>query len=260
MRRTRDIPGTLVVFVVAIFTMQTVQVVSSPVEVRQTARDEKSDRANAEKLLGDSDCRSCHAMDRKVVGPSYSEIAKRYAAQADATDKLTHSIRQGGSGNWGSVAMTPHPDLKDEQLSQIVTWILSLNDVGAAPAQEAKQYKYTLNDGKTVTLDFPVFIEGSDKKVAKDIFRGYQLYNSYCYRCHGTDATTSELAPDLRRFTESGSARQDFLSVAMAGREDKGMPSWAGFLSEEEVQQIYKYVKGRSLELVPSGRPPSEYD
>jgi len=94
----------------------------------------------------------------------------------------------------------------------------------------------------------------------KDIFHGYQLYNSYCYRCHGTDATTSELAPDLRRFVESGTARQDFLSVAMAGREDKGMPSWAGFLSEEEVQQIYKYVKGRSLELVPSGRPPSEFD
>jgi cytochrome c len=46
----------------------------------------------------------------------------------------------------------------------------------------------------------------------------------------------------------------------MAGREDKGMPSWAGFLSEEEVQQIYQYVKGRSLELVPGGRPPSEYD
>ena len=217
-------------------------------------------QTNVEKLMSDSDCRSCHATDRKVVGPSYGEIAKRYAAQADANEKLAHNIRQGGSGNWGNVPMTPHPDLKDEQLSQIVTWILSLNDVGATPAQEAKQYKYTLNDGKTVTLDFPVFTEGGDKKVVKDIFHGYQLYNSYCYRCHGTDATNSELAPDLRRFAESGTARQDFLAVAMAGREDKGMPSWAGFLSEEEVQQIYKYVKGRSLELVPPGRPPSEFD
>jgi cytochrome c len=122
----------------------------------------------------------------------------------------------------------------------------------------AKQYTYNVN-GKKVTLDFPVFLEGDDKKVTKDVFHGYQLYNSYCYRCHGTDATESSLAPDLRRFTAI-LAQKDFQSVVMAGREDKGMPSWRGFLSEEDVQQIYKYVKGRSLELVPSGRPPSEYD
>ena len=53
---------------------------------------------------------------------------------------------------------------------------------------------------------------------------------------------------------------QQFLAVAMPGREDKGMPSWAGFLSEEEMTSIYRYVKGRSLELVPVGRPLSEFD
>src|SRR6516162_11608472 len=102
MHRTRCIMGTLVVSVVAIFATQTVQVGSSRVEVRQTARGGTTEGASAEKLLGDSDCRSCHATDRKVVGPSYTEIARRYAAQADATDKLARSIRQGGSGNWGS--------------------------------------------------------------------------------------------------------------------------------------------------------------
>src|SRR5438105_9466942 len=146
MGRRRGFLAILVALVAAIFTIQTMQVVSSPVEVRQTARDAKSDGANAEKLLADNDCRSCHAADRTVVGPSYSDIAKRYAGQGDATEKLAHSIRQGGSGNWGSVAMTSHPDLKDDQLAQIVSWILSLNDVGAAPAQEATQYKYNRND------------------------------------------------------------------------------------------------------------------
>ena len=262
MSRMHGVSGTLFVSVVAILTTLTAQVGSWPAEARQTGRDGQSERANVEKLLSGSDCRSCHATDRKLVGPSYSDVAKKYAAQADAAEKLAHSVRQGGSGNWGNVPMTPHPDLKDDQLAQIVAWILSLKDLGAGPTpqSEAKQYRYTLADGKTVTLDFPVFVDGNDKKVAKDIFRGYQLYNSYCYRCHGTDATTSELAPDLRRFAEAGTAQQDFLSVAMAGREDKGMPSWAGFLSEEDVQQIYKYVKGRSLELVSPGRPPSEYD
>ena len=51
---------------------------------------------------------------------------------------------------------------------------------------------------------------------------------------------------------------RQFLAVAMPAREDKGMPSWAGFLSEEEMTSIYRYVKGRSLGLVPVGRPPSE--
>src|SRR5215831_12932182 len=130
----------------------------------------------------------------------------------------------------------------------------------ATSSQEskAKQYSYTVN-GKTISVDFQVFLDGSDKKVTKDVFHGYQLYNSYCFRCHGTDATESSLAPDLRRFTAE-MPRNAFVTVAIAGREDKGMPSWAGFLSQEEILQIYQYVKGRSLELIPGGRPPSEFD
>jgi cytochrome c len=142
----------------------------------------------------------------------------------------------------------------------VISLVLSSSSVLALRMQEnkAKQYTYTVN-GKNVTLDFPVFVEGSDKKVTKDVFHGYQLYNSYCFRCHGTDATESALAPDLRRFTAVMTPKT-FLAVAMEGREDKGMPGWAGFLSEAELQQIYQYVKGRSLALIPSGRPPSEYD
>jgi cytochrome c len=131
-------------------------------------------------------------------------------------------------------------------------------DGGPSKESKPKQYTYVVN-GKTITVDFQVFLDGSDKKVTKDVFHGYQLYNSYCFRCHGTDATESSLAPDLRRFTAEMPQRA-FVTVAIAGREDKGMPSWAGFLNQEEILQIYQYVKGRSLELIPGGRPPSEYD
>jgi cytochrome c len=131
-------------------------------------------------------------------------------------------------------------------------------DAGPSKESKPKQYTYIVN-GKTITVDFQVFLDGNDKKVTKDVFHGYQLYNSYCFRCHGTDATESSLAPDLRRFTAEMSQKA-FVTVAVAGREDKGMPSWAGFLSQEEILQIYQYVKGRSLELIPGGRPPSEYD
>jgi cytochrome c len=127
-----------------------------------------------------------------------------------------------------------------------------------APAR--KTYAYTLQDGKKITLDFPLFIEGSKDKVTKDVFRGYALFNSYCYRCHGTDATESQLGPNLRRSLETGMTARMFLGTAAAGRDDKGMPSWGGFLTAEELTSIYRYVKGRSLGLVPVGRPPSETD
>lgn len=214
-----------------------------------------------EKLVNDNDCSSCHAPARESVGPSYAAIAKRYAGQPNAATKLSAKIRAGGSGNWGDVAMTPHPDLSDTQARQMLAWILSVKGVqpGAAKAV-GKTYTYKLKNGSTRQLDFPLYAEGKAPKVTKDVFKGYALYNSYCYRCHGTDATGGELAPDLRTQLNAGMKQQTFMSVAMAGRKDKGMPSWAGFLSEEDMIKVYRYVKGRSLDLVPVGRPPSEQD
>jgi len=207
---------------------------------------------DAPKLIQASDCSSCHAVDRQVVGPAYSEVSKRYAGQADAVDKLSAKIRDGGGG------MTPHPDFTDAQRTDIAKWVLSQKPSAAGQA-EAKLYTYTTKDGAAVQLDFPLFVDGKGPKVTKDVFHGYQLYNSYCYRCHGTDATGGQLGPDLRR-SVTQMKQQDFLSVAMTGRKEQGMPAWAGFLSEQDVVHVYKYVKGRSLELVSSGRPPSEQD
>ena len=214
-----------------------------------------------EKLVNGDDCSSCHAPDRTLVGPSYAAIAKRYAGKANAVTTLITRIREGGSGVWGDVAMTPHPDLKDAQARQMLAWILSTKDVPPAAAQSSsKVYSYKLKNGSPVQLDFPLYAEGKAPKVTKEIFKGYALYNSYCYRCHGTDATGGELAPDLRKSLVSGMKRQLFISVAMAGKKDKGMPSWAGFLSPADMTNVYRYVKGRSLDLIATGRPPSEQD
>jgi len=206
---------------------------------------------DTQKLIQASDCSSCHAVDRQVVGPAYSEIAKRYAGQADAPGKLAAKIRDGGGG------MTSHPDMPEVQRAEIAKWILS--QTASAASQAVQTSAYTLKDGTTVQLDFPLFIDAKGPKVTKDVFHGYQLYNSYCYRCHGTDATGGQLGPDLRR-SVANMKPSDFLSVAMTGRKEQGMPAWAGFLSEKDVVDVYKYVKGRSLDLVPSGRPASEQD
>jgi len=206
---------------------------------------------DAQKLIQASDCSSCHAVDHQVVGPAYSDVAKRYAGQANAMDKLTAKIRDGGGG------MTSHPDMPDAQRAEIAKWILAQR--ASAASQAVQTFAYTLKDGTTVPLDFPLFIDAKGPKVTKDVFHGYQLYNSYCYRCHGTDATGGQLGPDLRR-SVANMKQSEFLSVAMTGRKEQGMPAWAGFLSEKDVVDVYKYVKGRSLDLVPSGRPASEQD
>lgn len=217
--------------------------------------------AAGKRLIQSSDCTSCHAVDHTLVGPSYIAIAKRYKGHPGAIHKLIAKVKQGGSGNWGAIAMTPHPNVTNEELKEMAEWILSQG----APATNAsgnavKLYTYTLSDGTTVKLDFPFFIEGQQIKVTKDVFHGYEMFNSYCFRCHGQDAMGSELAPDLRNSLKGGMTKQQFLSVVMAGRTAKGMPSWAGFLTALEAKQVYEYVKGRSLGLVPVGRPPSAMD
>ncbi len=241
--------------------------------VAASAQESAAKESPGEKLVRSNDCTSCHAVARKVVGPAYRDVAKKYRAQPGAVAKLSQKIKQGGSGVWGPVPMTPHPALTAAQLKDMVEWILALGAqpakqpaaAAAAPAESqaaAQQHSYTLADGTVVKLDFPLFVEGKEKeqKVTKDVFHGYEMYNSYCYRCHGQDATGSEIAPDLRHSLAGGMTGQQFLNTAMAGRQEKGMPSWAGFLSEDEVRNIYGYVKGRSLDLVPTGRPPSEMD
>ena len=142
--------------------------------------------------------------------------------------------------------MTPHPNLTDAQRASIVEWVLSQK---ASPVKDSAG-----------TTSFSPFAEGRPGKVTRDVFHGYQFFNSYCYRCHGTDATGGQLAPDLRHSLTAGMTQQAFMAIAMTGKADKGMPSWAGFLTEDDVIHIYKYVKGRSLDLIPVGRPPSEQD
>lgn len=69
-------------------------------------------------------CVACHATDKKLVGPSYADVAKKYAGQADALDKLKASIKAGGSGKWGPVPMPAQAQLNDADLTALAKWIL----------------------------------------------------------------------------------------------------------------------------------------
>ena len=81
--------------------------------------------ANQE-LATKSACMACHAMDKKIVGPGYKEVAKKYAGDAGAESKLIEKIKKGGSGVWGPVPMPPNVAVKDEDIKTLVKWILSM--------------------------------------------------------------------------------------------------------------------------------------
>ncbi len=70
-------------------------------------------------------CMACHAVDKKIVGPSYKDVAKKYASDKGAHDKLMAKVKAGGKGVWGEVPMPPNPQVKDADLSKIIDWVLS---------------------------------------------------------------------------------------------------------------------------------------
>ena len=80
--------------------------------------------ANQE-LAQKKNCLACHAIDKKVVGPAYQDVAAKYAGQKDAVEKLSQKVIKGGSGAWGQVPMPPNA-VTEAEAKQLVTWILSL--------------------------------------------------------------------------------------------------------------------------------------
>jgi cytochrome c len=81
--------------------------------------------ADPAQLAQQKNCLACHAVDKKVVGPSYKDVAAKYAGQKDAVDKLTQKVMKGGSGVWGAVPMPANPQVNEAEAKQLVQWILT---------------------------------------------------------------------------------------------------------------------------------------
>ena len=71
-------------------------------------------------------CMSCHTVERKLVGPSYKEVAAKYSGQKDAVDKLAAKIIKGGSGVYGAVAMPANTQLNEADAKKLATWVLGM--------------------------------------------------------------------------------------------------------------------------------------
>ena len=77
-------------------------------------------------LAAAKNCMACHAVDKKLVGPSYKDVAKKYAGQKDAVDKLATKITKGGSGAWGAIPMPANPQVNEADAKKLAGWVLSL--------------------------------------------------------------------------------------------------------------------------------------
>ena len=77
-------------------------------------------------LAQKKNCMACHTVDKKLVGPSYKEVAAKYAGQKDAVDKLAPKVVKGGVGVWGQVPMPANPQVTDAEAKQLVQWIMTL--------------------------------------------------------------------------------------------------------------------------------------
>ena len=76
-------------------------------------------------LAQKKNCMACHAVDKKVIGPAYKDVAAKYAGQKDAADKLAQKIMKGGSGVWGAVPMPANPQVSDAESKTLAAWVLS---------------------------------------------------------------------------------------------------------------------------------------
>lgn len=81
-------------------------------------------RADAE-LIKAKNCTACHSVDKKLIGPSYKDVATKYAGDPDAAAKLVKKIREGGVGTWGQIPMPANPQVSAEEGTKLATWILS---------------------------------------------------------------------------------------------------------------------------------------
>ena len=84
------------------------------------------DKAAADALMKKDGCAACHAVDKKIIGPSYLDVAAKYRGDKDAVAKLSKKVKDGGVGVWGQIPMPPNANIPDADIKELVTWIMTL--------------------------------------------------------------------------------------------------------------------------------------
>ncbi|WP_296224638.1 c-type cytochrome [Ralstonia sp. UBA689] len=83
------------------------------------------DAARAQSIANQNACMGCHAVDRKLVGPAYQDVAAKYKGDAGAQAKLIKKVREGGTGSWGQIPMPANLKIGDADLKTVIDWVLA---------------------------------------------------------------------------------------------------------------------------------------
>jgi len=95
-------------------------------QVAEVTKPKSEDYTKGLELVAKSDCFTCHKVKEAAVGPAYEAVAAKYELNDAVVDSLAHKIIKGGAGNWGSVPMTPHPQVTLEDAKTMVKYVLAL--------------------------------------------------------------------------------------------------------------------------------------
>jgi cytochrome c len=123
-------------------------------------------------LMKGSDCFACHKEKEKLLGPSFADIAAKYKADKDIDKLLVAKVKVGGAGAWGAIPMSPHPALKDEDITKMIQYIMTVK-------------------GGSVATGVPVVVEtkNSSSESALPLHEGFALIQKNdCIACHKNDA------------------------------------------------------------------------
>ena len=85
-----------------------------------------SDQAAAMEIAKKNGCLACHALDKKLVGPAWNEVGKKYAGDPAAAQQLVVKVKKGTKGTWGAIPMPPNATVKDADIKTLVDFVLTL--------------------------------------------------------------------------------------------------------------------------------------
>ncbi len=140
--------------------------ITSIAQGHQSAK-QQAEYAKGKGLIDRSDCKTCHAVDRLVNGPSFQAVAERYKDNEFAVRNLSKKIITGGAGNWGQVVMSAHPQVSEADAGEMVRWILTL---GSPPKPKL---------AFPVTGAYPLVVQASTEKGQKAFPGTYILKATY---------------------------------------------------------------------------------
>jgi cytochrome c len=112
--------------VIALVTLSSFSILKTNSEDNYNEKDQVQS-SEGEIIMSKMDCATCHKIDKKVIGPSYMDISKKYPMNDKNISYLSDKIIKGGSGVWGAIPMAPHATLKKDDAKKIAKYILSLN-------------------------------------------------------------------------------------------------------------------------------------